>query len=334
MTSPSPACATCRGARLAGRSRPRARRAGPRARRRALAVHHPAGGARSAPRLGDLSRATRAASSRPQARQPSGTPLRTGGPRGRPAPSGARRGSSASERLDVPLLVEHVGGEREVERLGQRLRQSSTPRVQRRGRFGGVLAQQLDRVRRPSRSRDHARPRAAATSDGHAEAAAELDDPSDPARLGRERPRSASRGGPELGPVRQELVVRERLLVEQRIGSRPAGAARARPPPHRTVSSRSSSAGSEQRSSPTVTPGRQLAELARARAARPARRPRARSCRGGSSASGRGRRAAPPGARRGRAAARSGSGRRPPCRRRSPSPSRRARRASSRGGAR
>ena len=164
----------------------------------------------------------------------------------------------SSDRLDVPLLVEDVRGEREVEPLAHGSRQSARSASQREAVPRGVPAQQLDRVGgpvdrvdvRPARGRDERR---------HAQPAARARRRA--ARRGRRAaPRRARRRRPQLGPVRQELVVGERLLVEQRLGrGRPEQRELDLPDPHRLLAElvrRQSSA-----SSPTVTPGGSDAEL-------------------------------------------------------------------------
>src|SRR4051794_1127030 len=117
-------------------------------------------------------------------------------------------------RRDVPLLVEDVGREREVEPLLPRVAPVPDLDAQREAVPFGVPAQQSDRVLGPVR-RDHLRPTRGRNERGHSEAATELDD-AQAAHL-RQRLGERERGRPQLGPVRKELVVCEGVLVDQRL---------------------------------------------------------------------------------------------------------------------
>ena len=199
--------------------------------------------------LGALRIVAFAASSRPRrcsARQPSETTrggdldrraclaeeLRLVGPAGE-ADQRARRelAQPREERLDVPPLVEHVRGEREVEALRPTARASRAPRRAARGRCA-PRSRAAGRSRPPpSRSRSPRAPRAAATSDG-----TPSPQPSSTTRSPRDlgqRRGERGRRRPELGPVRQELVALERLLVDQRLGRRRPQQRRARRPRRR-----------------------------------------------------------------------------------------------------
>ena len=157
-----------------------------------------------------------------------------------------------------------------------------------------------------------------------AEPAAELGD-AQARRPSRQRAGERQRGRPQLGPVRQELVVGERRPRRSAPPAPRAGAAKLELA-DRHVSSRSRS---EERVEADGEPGRQRRRASRAPAARRRRTPRARSCRGGSSAPRPCRRAALPGVRRGRQTHRVDRHVAAASARPSPSRSRTARRASS-----
>ena len=198
---------------------------------------------------------TRGATSVAARRRCAGTAARTAVRRGRRALRARARRSAASDRLDVPLLVEDVGREREVEPLVPRLAPvpDAWPRSARPFR-SAFVAQQLDRVGRPV-GRDDVRPAVRRDERRHAEPAAELDDPQ-PVEVGRQRRGQRRRGGPELGPVRQELVVLRTPPRRAAPRATTAGAARARPPPPApSLRAGRHAAGQSSASSPTVTPG-------------------------------------------------------------------------------
>src|SRR4051794_8973307 len=117
--------------------------------------------------------------------------------------------------LHVPPLVEHVGRDRKVEPLRPWLTPVAHLRAELEPVPLGVLAQERDRILGPVR-RDHRRPAGSRDERGDAEPAAELDEPE--ATHVRQRLGERGRRRPELGPVRQELVLRERVLVDQRLG--------------------------------------------------------------------------------------------------------------------
>jgi hypothetical protein len=123
---------------------------------------------------------------------------------------------------DVAALVEDVGGEHEGERAaGQELlrgRPVRRHRLQRHVVALRVVVQQLQRGPRPVRGQD---PAAGARRDDarQTEAAAQLHDARPAQRPAVERTGQRDAAGPELGPVREELVLlRERPLVDERLG--------------------------------------------------------------------------------------------------------------------
>ena len=185
----------------------------------------------------------------PRARAPGGTRppadarLRQEHRRGKPR-------QQLEQRLDIPSLVEHIGGEGQVEVARER-RQSSLG-DERESVQLGVRAQELDRARPPSRSPSPRAPRVGGHERRDRRGRSPARRRARP-RGRRQRSRQRERRRPELGPVRAGTRrCGERLLVEQRLGIARAGAGGA-PPPRLARSPRR--ARSEQLSSPTVTPG-------------------------------------------------------------------------------
>ena len=170
-----------------------------------LAVPHPARRAGRPAQLARLSRTTRSAtcSTLPGSAQELGL-VRPAGERRR-APAGRARGSRVEHRLDVALLVEHVGREREVEAVGPRTRASRGPRRRGSRPFRAAFSRSSSIASSAQSVAVTVAPRAAATSDG-----TPSPQPSSTTRspsTSGSASASASRGRPELGPVRQELVV-------------------------------------------------------------------------------------------------------------------------------
>ena len=209
------------------------------------------------------------------------------------------------QRLAVPALVEQVGAEREVEGAAEAAPVGvDEPRA--RARCGRRSPAAARPPRPPSRAPSPARrvpPRRAPAPRGRSRARRRAARRAAPAA----RAASASAGGPELGPVRDELVVGKRLLVEERLRLARPQQRELEPADRESLLDEVAQSSA---SSPTVTPGGELAELRRAPARRRGRRRRASSCRGGSRASRRARRRSPPGGRRGPAGGSSGSARR------------------------
>ena len=125
----------------------------------------------------------------------------------------------------VPRLVEQVGAENEIERS---LRQELLGRVPAHALDAqgnvvpfSVRAQQLDRVVGPIGG-DDVGAEERCSKRGQAEARAELDDPCalEPERLDEAGERNPAR--PELRPIREELFLVERRLVDQLVGARRA----------------------------------------------------------------------------------------------------------------
>ena len=139
------------------------------------------------------------------------------------------------ELLGVSLLVEEVGAEDEIPRRAAqraapgrpsaRARRAARCRCAPRSRAGARPR------RRPSRSRARRRRASAAASDG-SPSPAPSSSTRTAAHVERRRRRVGERDAarPELGPVRQELVLVERRLVDQLVGARrPRGASPAGP---------------------------------------------------------------------------------------------------------
>ena len=226
--------------------------------------------------------------------------------RARRAPARRRR---ATQRLDVPPLVEHVGREREIEPLVPRLAPVAHLGLHVEPVACGVLAQQRRSHPSAQSVAVTSAPRAAATSDGDTEPAAELDDAQAATR--RAAPRRA-----RARPARARPSTGRNSSCSNASSSISASGASGRSSASSTSPTRSrcfAEAGQSSASRPTVRPGGSERD-AFEREQHAGRTPRARSCRGGSSAARRLRRTAPPGARRAPAAAPSGSARRPPIR--------------------
>ena len=112
-------------------------------------------------------------------------------------------------------------------------RPTRTPRRPARASLRAAFARgHGDRVGRPVR-REHAAAGERGGDRGQAEAAAELEHAPAGQRPPREHARERDRARPQLRPVGQELLVLERLLVEQRVACRAARAAAGRAPPAR-----------------------------------------------------------------------------------------------------
>ena len=204
------------------------------------------------------------------------------------APRRARR--RASTRSNAPSNArQSATGRVEREAVAR-----GVPRAAARPRRGPVDRGHLGRRARPRRATGTPSPQPSSTTRR-------------PSSVSGSARASASPRRPELGPVRHELVVRERLLVEQRLR---LGRAQQR---ELDLADRIALLDEVQSSasSPTVTPGGSSPSFSSASRTPGRRTPRARSCRGGSSASAPARRGSPPGARRGPAAAPSGSARSP-----------------------
>ncbi len=126
------------------------------------------------------------------------------------------------QRFAVARLVEDVGREDEVQRARARAAAPARSSCRRASRSDRVVALRVglrhrDRLRRPVGG-EHA---AAGERGGDArqpEAAAELERPRSLQRPAADRPRQRERARPQLGPVREELLLLERVLVEQRLG--------------------------------------------------------------------------------------------------------------------
>ena len=129
------------------------------------------------------------------------------------------------ELLGVARLVEQVGAEDEIPRCGAQERLGLAPanacQMEKESVTVGVPPQQVDRVVRPVGRQDVGATECSGEG-GQPEPAAELENPQAPYLARGEVPREGQSARPELGPVGQELLLVERLLVDQLLGARRA----------------------------------------------------------------------------------------------------------------
>ena len=123
------------------------------------------------------------------------------------------------QRRDVAALVEHVGGEHERPRRPER-RGVRVP-AEDGGRDGqpvvrGIARGHRHRVGRPVGG-EHAPARRGGGERGQPEPAAQLHHTPPGERAARDHARQRHRARPQLRPVRQELLLCERLLAQQRL---------------------------------------------------------------------------------------------------------------------
>ena len=146
----------------------------------------------------------------------------TGGGRGRRARPRRRvvaGGRAAGRRY---ALVEDVGGEHEVpgraveQRLG--LGPASRPASRACASFRSALAAVIATASSDQSVASTVPPASAAAMLGRPEPAAELERAGAAQRAAGDRAGERERARPQLGPVRQELLALERVLVEQRLG--------------------------------------------------------------------------------------------------------------------
>ena len=127
------------------------------------------------------------------------------------------------ELVGVALLVEEIRAEHEIPRrvTKERLRLAPAHSRDTKGRMVplGVLAQELDRILRPVR-RENLGAAQRRGECGQPETAPELEYPTTGERKPGDVPRKGEPARPELGPVREELLLVERRLVDQVVGAR------------------------------------------------------------------------------------------------------------------